>query len=40
MEDDLVAKKFLELAEETSCEARLLFQLVDVELPLVLEERF
>ena len=40
VEDHFVAQKFLELSEEAGCEARLLFQMVDMELPLVLEERF
>ena len=39
VEDHFVAQKFLELPEKAGCEARLLFQMVGMELPLVLEER-
>ena len=34
------AEKFLELAEQTSCKAGLLFEMCVVEAPLVCEERF
>ena len=38
VEDDLVAQKFLELPEKVGCKAGLLFQMVSMEPPLVLEE--
>ena len=34
------AEKFLELTEQTSCEAGLLFEMGVVEAPLVCKERF
>ena len=34
------AEKFLELAEQTSCKAGLLFEMCVMEAPLVCEERF
>ena len=40
VEDDLVTQKFLELPEKAGCEAGLVFQMVSVEPPLVLEEGF
>ena len=40
VEDDLVAQKFLELPEKSGCEAGLVFQMVSMEPPLVLEEGF
>ena len=40
VEDNLVAKKFLELADEASCKAWLLLEMLSVESPLMLEERF
>ena len=40
VKDDLVAQKFLELPEKAGCEAGLVFQMVGMEPPLVLEEGF
>ena len=39
VKDDLVAQKFLELPEQAGREAGLVFQMVGMEPPLVLEER-
>ena len=39
VENNLVAKKLLELADETSRESWLLFEMLSVESPLVLETR-
>ena len=40
VKDDLVAQEFLKLPEKASREAGLVFQMVGVEPPLVLEEGF
>ena len=40
VEDDLVTQKFLELPEKAGCEAGLVFQMISMEPPLVLEEGF
>ena len=40
VENNLVAKKFLMLSDEASCEAWLLFEMGGVESPLVLKKRF
>ena len=40
VENNVAAKKFLKLTDETSCEAWLLFEIGGVESPLMLKKRF